>query len=132
MAARARYVFLSVVALVALTGAILAHATAWSLEHLAVNNTAFLGRQVLLSQLFGFGMAAAAGTWVYLASAPRTLLGEVIDELHRVAWPSRQETSHATWVVMVCVAISAACLGLFDGAWLAVTGLLLGTPGQAG
>lgn len=132
MAARARYVFLSVVTLVAAVGAIMAHATAWSLEKLALHNAAFLGRQVLLSQIIGFGIALAIGTYVYLAPIPRTLLGEVIDELQRVSWPSRDETSHATWIVMVCVAITAACLGLFDQLWLAFTGLLLGTPGKAG
>ena len=118
--------------LVALAGLIFAHAAAWSFDRLALANSAFLGRQILLSQVVGYGLAVALGAWAYWAPTPSTLLGEVVDELQRVSWPSRLETTHATWVVMVCVAISAACLGLFDGVWLGVTGLLLGSPAQAG
>jgi preprotein translocase subunit SecE len=42
---------------------------------------------------------------------------EVINEVKKVIWPGRKETSSATVVVIVAVIISGLVLGLFD--WLA-------------
>ena len=128
MAARSRYVFLLIVAFAAMMGAVLAHATAWGFEHMAVANASVVGRQLFASHLIGYGTAALVGTWAWLSPMPHTLCGEVVDELQRVSWPSREETRHATVVVLICVLVSAACLGLFDGMWLAFTGFLFGRP----
>ena len=41
---------------------------------------------------------------------------EVMQELHKVTWPGRKETSMSTVVVVICVILIAAILGLYDWA----------------
>ena len=132
MAARSRYVFLLIVAAAVLFGAVLAHAMAWGFERSAIADMAVVGRQLYVSHLVGYGAAALVGSWAWLSPRPHTLCGEVVDELQRVSWPSREETRHATVVVLICVVVSAAALGIFDGVWLAFTGLLFGRPTTSG
>ncbi len=62
-----------------------------------------------------------AGVTEYIAQG-RTFLSEVVAELKKVYWPSRQETIAFTGVVLVVVTFIAAYLGLVD--W--VLSLLLG------
>ncbi len=44
----------------------------------------------------------------------RTFLNEVVAELKRVVWPSRQETTAFTWVVLIVVAFVSLYLGVVD------------------
>jgi preprotein translocase SecE subunit len=53
-----------------------------------------------------------------------TLSDEVIIELRKVSWPTREETYYSTLVVIITVLIMAAILGLFDAIWLKVTNLI--------
>ena len=57
----------------------------------------------------------------------RDFLGESRFELRKVVWPTRQETTRTTWVVIVVVIIMSLILALFD--WLIQLGVkaLLGT-----
>jgi preprotein translocase subunit SecE len=57
----------------------------------------------------------------------RDFLGESRFELRKVVWPTRQETTRTTWVVIVVVVIMSLILALFD--WLIQMGVkaLLGT-----
>jgi preprotein translocase subunit SecE len=50
------------------------------------------------------------------SAGPRasTFLNEVVAELKKVTWPTRQETYAATGVVVVVTAIAALYLGLVD------------------
>jgi preprotein translocase subunit SecE len=50
---------------------------------------------------------------------------EVTRELEKVTWPSRKETSAATIVVIVTVAISAIVLSTFDLVWMKLSGWIL-------
>jgi len=50
----------------------------------------------------------------------------VFEELEKVTWPSRKETSSATVVVMVTVAVAAVILSVFDSLWSFLTGRILG------
>jgi preprotein translocase subunit SecE len=50
---------------------------------------------------------------------------EVSRELEKVTWPTRKETSAATVVVIVTVAISALVLSGFDFIWAALAGWIL-------
>jgi len=54
------------------------------------------------------------------------LASEVVNELRKVTWPTRQETSAATVVVIITVLIVACILWLFDFFWIKVTGLIYG------
>jgi len=45
------------------------------------------------------------------------LAAEVVNELRKVAWPTRKETRAATVVVIVTVLVFAVILGLYDAFW---------------
>ncbi len=53
-----------------------------------------------------------------------TLTHEVAEELSKVAWPTRKETSSSTVVVVVVSMIAAFVLFLFDTVWAAVTDIV--------
>lgn len=72
-----------------------------------------------------------AGGVVFMTTAKgaqtREFIGESRFELRKVVWPTRQETTRTTWVVMVVVIVISLILALFD--WLIQLGVkaLLGT-----
>jgi preprotein translocase subunit SecE len=53
-----------------------------------------------------------------------TLVHDVVEELSKVTWPTRKETSQATVVVVVTSLIAALMLFTFDSLWSAVTDLV--------
>lgn len=52
------------------------------------------------------------------------LAHEVVGELSRVTWPSRDETYYSTMVVIVTSVIAALYTGVFDALWSAFTDLI--------
>ena len=76
--------------------------------------------------LFGLGIASGGGLALYLWRHERTrqLAQEVVAELSRVTWPTRQELGAATVVVIVTSIIMSIVLGLFDTLWAWVTSLI--------
>ncbi|MGC8926796.1 MAG: preprotein translocase subunit SecE [Myxococcota bacterium] len=83
-----------------------------------------LGPQFKLSTLIG--LVITLSVLIYCVKSPTimTLSDEVIIELRKVSWPTRQETYYSTLVVIITVLIMAAILGLFDAIWLKVTNLI--------
>ncbi len=61
---------------------------------------------------------------LYKHATVNTLSHEVADELSKVTWPTRQETSSSTVVVIVTSLIAALFLGFFDTIWSWVTDLV--------
>lgn len=55
--------------------------------------------------------AGGPGEWV---SQARVFADEAVNELKRVYWPSRKETTAFTWVVLVVVAFVSLYLGVVD------------------
>lgn len=57
---------------------------------------------------------------------PRTneLAREVVGELSKVTWPTRDETYYSTMVVIVTSIIAAVYTGVFDAVWSAFTDLI--------
>lgn len=53
-----------------------------------------------------------------------TLTHDIAEELSKVTWPTRKETSSSTVVVVVASIIAAFVLFLFDTVWAAVTDLV--------
>jgi preprotein translocase subunit SecE len=49
---------------------------------------------------------------------------EIANELSKVTWPTRKETSAATVVVIITTIIISAILGLFDLVWSWATGII--------
>lgn len=81
-------------------------------------------------QLLLYSVSFVVATVVsYLAWSSEEIFGlasECVTELSKVAWPTRQETTAATLVVIVTVIIASVFLGVFDALWAALTGVLYG------
>jgi len=45
---------------------------------------------------------------------PLGFLGEVVSELRKAVWPTREETTRLTWVVLIVAALVGAILGIYD------------------
>ena len=69
-----------------------------------------------------FGIVATIG--LYRNASVYALSLEVADELSKVSWPTRQETTNSTIVVIVTSIIAAVFLGFFDAIWSTVTDLV--------
>ncbi len=89
-----------------------------------VSDINILGPQFKLSTLIG--LAITLGALIYCIRSPliMTLSDEIIVELRKVSWPTKQETYYSTLVVIVTVLIMSVILGLFDAIWLKVTNLI--------
>lgn len=133
MAARLRYLMVGVIGAAVVLALVFAHAANWTLHAVGAANPALFGlRELQLGTALGYVLAATAAGVVLLRPRPRTWASEVVDELMRVSWPSRDETVRATVVVMVCVVVCATFLGVFDAAWLWLSGKLMGSAANAG
>jgi preprotein translocase subunit SecE len=67
------------------------------------------------------GISAVA---LYRNKPAYSLTHEVAEEMSKVTWPTRKETSNSTVVVVVASLIAAFMLFLFDTVWSAVTDLV--------
>ncbi len=81
---------------------------------LRVNNTPLLGDVLPLSALIGavFGLGGAFAA--FSMGRTKTLVGEVLDELNKVNWPTASETRMNTAIVVVFSVVAAVILGVFD------------------
>lgn len=129
MASKQRYVLFGILSLAAVIGLALSHGFAWAWSQASLSNPALLGSADLpLTSLLGYGTALLGAFGVWRNTAAHTWASEVVDELTRVAWPSQEETRHATMVVIVAVVVCAGYLGVFDAFWLTMTDFILGVP----
>ncbi len=73
----------------------------------------------------------AATTFFVLIRTRRALTfsSEVVGELIRVTWPTRDETVRASTTVVVTTLFTAALLAFYDTIWKMVADLFLFTPG---
>lgn len=69
--------------------------------------------QLLLS-VGSFALAAAATVGAYRSDRVFTAAYDVTQELEKVTWPERKETSAATVIVIVTVLVSGLILWMFD------------------
>lgn len=68
---------------------------------------------------------AAAGTFLaYQNDRVRDFATEVVTELSKVTWPTREETWYSTLVVLTASFIAAVYTGAFDAIWSAITDLV--------
>jgi preprotein translocase SecE subunit len=73
--------------------------------------------------------ALGATTFVILIRHPKVnmVLEEVVAELKKVTWPTRQEVVRSTTVVLICILIASFILAGFDLVWgKVITSLLKG------
>jgi preprotein translocase SecE subunit len=73
-----------------------------------------------ISAVIGLGGAVA----LYKNERVHSLVTDVVTELAKVTWPTRQETYISTIVVIVTSLIAAAVVGAFDFVWSFFTDLL--------
>jgi preprotein translocase SecE subunit len=69
-------------------------------------------------------IAGVAVVALYRQEKVRRTANEVVGELAKVTWPSREETQVSTVVVIVTSIIAAVIIGTFDAAWSAITDLI--------
>ena len=61
---------------------------------------------------------------LYRYQPANQLATEIADEMSKVSWPTRKETSNSTVVVVVTSIVAALMLFMFDTIWSAVTDLV--------
>ena len=126
MFTRQRFVVVGVVALTVIVAVVLSQFTEWLWVQIGWDAPfLFNVRQLPLTTVVAYGVALIAGIVVLKHRPTFTLANEVVDELAKVSWPTREETGNATVVVIITVFICAAYLGAFDAVWLAVTDWIL-------
>lgn len=73
------------------------------------------------------GASAIFGTFaLYRHPAVNKLADEVVGELAKVTWPTRDEVWTSTIVVVVTSIVAAVYTGLFDAMWSALTNIVYG------
>ena len=60
----------------------------------------------------------------YRQPVVNSTIHDTVDELSKVSWPTRNETSSSTIIVVVTSIVAALMLFLFDSVWSAVTDLV--------
>ena len=117
-----RYVYIATLVFVLITGLVLGRGLewVWAAAEL-VPYSVFNIPQLPLTGVLGYIVAGIAGLALVKNQTTKTLGVEVVDELSRVTWPQREETTNSTVVVVIAVLISAAFIGLFDQVWGALT-----------
>jgi preprotein translocase subunit SecE len=71
------------------------------------------------------GLLGAVIAWrLYKYDRLNRIANDVVMELTKVSWPTRQEVSTSTVVVIITSIIAAAILGTFDAIWSAITDLI--------
>lgn len=129
MIPRTRFVIISVVGLSGVLALVLAHAANWAATALGLPTPPLVaGLSLTLPDAVGYLAAVAVAAAVLKNPTTRALAHEVVDELARASWPSRQETVRATWIVLCTVAVCALYLGVLDAAWLSLTDSLMAPP----
>jgi preprotein translocase SecE subunit len=125
MGPRTRYVIVGIVALAILLAVSISHGFVWVWAQAGWDDRPLFGG-LQLTHLLGYLVAAAGALFAWRHQPTFTLANEVVDELSKVTWPTREETSSATVVVIVTVLVCSAYLGIFDAVWLTLTNWILG------
>jgi preprotein translocase subunit SecE len=124
-----RFVILTFVIGAILFGMVVQSALSAAMLQFSVTDDRLLGGLVSTSALLGI-LGGAAGFVVALRNKEAVkFTDEVIGELRKVTWPSREETVRATTTVVLTTIFVAALLGLYDLMWKRVADLFLFTEG---
>ena len=125
-----RFVVVGILAMALLVAMVLARGFQWTWVQMGWDDPLpFSLKELPLTALLAYVVAFVAAFVCLKNPVISQLAYEVVDELTRVTWPSREETGNATVVVIVTVLICSAYLGVFDAFWLWLTDWILGvTP----
>jgi preprotein translocase SecE subunit len=124
---RNTYVALFVIASAAVVLLIMDRAFASLFASLSIANQNVLGDKFNMSTAAGLLVAGGGAAFVWLRPKYKDFMGESVDELGKVSWPTNQETKMNTVVVIIFSFISAGILGVFDAVfgWLTNNNLFL-------
>lgn len=74
----------------------------------------------LVIRMVSLGLGAVLFFGLYKNESANQFMHEVVTELARVTWPTQNETTSATFVVLIMVLITGLLLGLIDKFWTQV------------
>jgi preprotein translocase SecE subunit len=119
-----RYVILAYVGFAVLMAMTLNRLLAFLAATAGLPDAQLLGANFTVTTLLGF-IGGIAGTYaLYKNPVASGYSDEVVDELEKVTWPSKQETQTATTVVIVATLAMAVVIFVFDWIWSALTGVI--------
>lgn len=123
-----RYVVLSFVIAAILTGMAVQSALVSGFSQFNVSDDRLFG---LVSTSSLIALVSGAGAFVAMIRNPEWVkfTDEVIIELAKVTWPTRDETVRATTTVIFTTIFVAALLGFYDLIWKNVADVFLFTEG---
>jgi len=78
----------------------------------------------LLVSTLAVVLATLCSVFAYRHATVNRVANEVVGELAKVSWPTREEVQVSTLVVIVTSIIASVIVGTFDAAWSAVTDLI--------
>ena len=122
-----RYVLLCFVAAAIMAGLVVQAACVSGFARFAVPDSRLLG---LLNFSTVLALSGAAGTFLGLLRSVQatTFTDEVIGELTKVTWPTRDETIKASTTVVLTTLFTAMLLAVYDLLWKNLADLILFTP----
>lgn len=91
---------------------------------LSLPDPAILGSGLALTDVIGYVIGIGATLWAYKHEQANAFSGEVVGEMKKVTWPTKQETSQQTWVVIITTFIIAGILFVFDWTFGKLTGFI--------
>ncbi|MBI2373748.1 MAG: preprotein translocase subunit SecE [Deltaproteobacteria bacterium] len=94
------------------------------LETIAVGDPALLGSNFKVSTLVGLITSAGLTMYAYRHEKLMQFSAEVVGELKKVTWPTREETYVHTRVVLITALLMAALMSVLDLVWAQVTGVI--------
>jgi len=104
---------------------VLALLTLWVFDKVIISIWArFAEPNTTLATLIAGVLALLLATVAYRHEKANRVSREVVAELARVTWPSREETRTSTVVVIVTSIIAAIILGAFDAVWSTITDII--------
>jgi len=78
----------------------------------------------LLVSTLAVVLAVVCSVVAYRHATVNRVANEVVGELAKVSWPTREEVQVSTLVVIITSIIASVIVGSFDAAWSAITDLI--------
>jgi len=122
-----RWVILSFIVLAVLAGMVAQSASVSGFAQFAVPDSRF--GPITLSTLLALVAGAVTLTALLRTEKSVQFADEVVDELAKTTWPTREETIRASTTVVVTTVMVAILLGFYDFVWKNLADLVLLTEG---
>jgi len=90
-----------------------------------LKDISIVGNTITLTTLLGVALGVGVIVWAYRREDYRTHVSEVVIELHKVTWPTMDETKRSTLVVIIFTIIVSLYLAGIDRIFSYLTDLLL-------